>query len=93
MSSPCEGQFVQRVVLLMGELETVFQIGVGGLQVADGRHLLLDERLVGGDDAVDEVGVGCREGGRFQGRGFRLGDHAVLEGLLFLQHHRLSIIR
>lgn len=56
----------------------MFQIGVGGLQVADGHHLLVDECLVGGDDAVDEVGVGCRDGGSFKGRSFGLRDYAVL---------------
>lgn len=76
----------------MGELETVFQIVVGGLQLADGHHLLLDECLVGSNDAMDEVGVHRRDGGGLKGRGFRLGYDTVLEGLLFLQHHRLSII-
>ena len=75
--SPGEGEFVQCVVLLTGKLESVFQISIAGLQVADGHHLLVNECLIGGDDAMDEVGIGCGGGGGFGRRSFRFSDGCV----------------
>jgi len=50
-----------------------------GLQVAHGHHLLMDEFLVGSDDAMDELRTGCLLGGKFEGRCFGLSDDSVFE--------------
>lgn len=59
------------------------------LEDPDAVHLLMDEFLVGGDDALDElrtaVGV-MRRVVLKRGRGFWFGEGVIIQRLLFLQH-------
>ena len=57
------------------------------LQHADAVHLLMDEFLVGGDNALDElrIAVGTMRRGELKGRrGFWLGEGVIVQRLLFL---------